>query len=92
MRWEATQAGPATAAAERSGRVRLAVSGHAHWNRQVTVGGISYLTLDAMVPLTGFRENTGNYGLLTLADDGVRLEVVGRSPWRVRIDLNEALT
>lgn len=77
---------------ERSGRVRLAVSGHAHWNHQVTVGGIHYLTLDALVPLAGSPEDAGNYGLLTLADEFVRLEVFGRSPWMVHINVSESLT
>ena len=72
---------------ERSRRVKLAVSGHAHWNHQVTVGGIPYLTLDALVPPIQARENVGNYGLLTLTDDFVQLEVFGRSPWNVRLEL-----
>ena len=72
---------------ERSGRVKLAVSGHAHWNHQVTVGGIPYLTLDALVPLAESQENVGNYGLLTLTDDFAQLEVFGRSPWNVRLEL-----
>ena len=38
---------------ERSEQVKLAVSGHAHWNHQVKVNGIHYLTLDALVPLLG---------------------------------------
>lgn len=75
---------------ERSGRVKLAVGGHAHWNHQVTVGGIPYLTLDALVPPAKARENVGNYGLLTLAEKYAHLEVFGRSPWRVRLEVSEA--
>ena len=73
---------------ERSRRVKVAVSGHAHWNYRVTVGGIPYLTQDALVPLIQAQENTGNYCLLTLTDDFMQLEVFGRSPWRVRLELN----
>ena len=73
---------------ERSRRVKLAVSGHAHWNHQVTVGGIPYLTQDALVPPIQIRENVGNYGLLMLTDDFMQLEVFGRSPWRVRVELD----
>lgn len=72
---------------ERSCRVKLAVSGHAHWNHRVTVGGIPYLTLDALVPPAGSQADTGNYGLLTLTDEFAQLEVFGRSPWRARLDL-----
>ncbi len=69
---------------ERSGKVRLAVSGHSHWNHQVIVAGIPYLTLDALVPLAQEPEDGGVYGLLTLKED-IRLEVFGRSPWRIRL-------
>lgn len=73
---------------ERSRRVKLVVSGHAHWNHWVAVGGIPYLTLDALVPLAGSQENVGNYGFLTLTDDFMQLEVFGRSPWRVGVELD----
>lgn len=65
-----------------SGKVRLAVSGHAHWNHRVTVAGIPYLTLDALVPLAREPEDIGVYGFLTLDGASVVLEVFGRSPWR----------
>ena len=73
---------------ERSRRVKLAVSGHSHWNYQVTVGGIPYLTQDALVPLTQAQENVGNYGFLTLTNDFAQLEVFGRSSWRLRLELD----
>ena len=71
---------------ERSGKVKLATSGHAHWNHRVEVGGICYLTLDALVPLRG-DEAVGVYGLLTLSESFVRLEVFGRNQlsWTVSI-------
>ena len=70
---------------ERSGRVKLAINGHTHWNHQANVNGISYLTLDALVPLLG-DEAVGVYGLLTLSDTA-QLEVFGRSPWLVELHL-----
>lgn len=70
---------------ENSGRVELAVSGHAHSNHQVTLNRIHYLTLDALVPPAQAQENAGNCGLLTLADNSVQLKVFGRSPWQVRL-------
>ena len=65
--------------------VKLAVSGHAHWNHQVEVNGIHYLTFDALVPLLG-DEAVGVYSLLTLSDTA-QLEVFGRSPWLVELRL-----
>ena len=69
---------------ERSRKVKLALSGHAHWNHQVEVNGIHYLTLDALVPLLG-DEAVGVYGVLTLDEASMRLEVFGRSPWLVEL-------
>ena len=66
--------------------VKLAVSGHTHWNHRVEVNGIYYLTLDALVPLLG-DEAVGVYGLLTFEQNAVRLEVFGRSPWLVELHL-----
>ena len=65
-------------------KVKLAVSGHAHWNHQANVNGIYYLTLDALVPLLG-DEAVGVYGVLTLDEASTRLEVFGRSPWLVEL-------
>ena len=71
---------------ERSGKVKLAVNGHAHWNHQVEMGGITYLTLDALVPLKG-GEAVGVYGVLDASESSVRLEVYGRNPlsWTVNV-------
>ena len=67
-------------------KVKLAVSGHAHWNHQVNVNGIYYLTLDALVPLLG-DEAVGVYGVLTLDEAFMRLEVFGRDrlTWQVNL-------
>lgn len=60
---------------ERSGKVKLAVSGHAHWNHAVTVGDTDYVTLAAVAPHIQDDEDEGGwYGLLTLGD-ALRLEV-----------------
>ena len=65
---------------ERSGKVRLCVSGHAHWNDHRVVASIPYITLlsateshwSAPLPSRAFA-------LLTLGD-GIRLEVRGLAP------------
>lgn len=65
---------------ERSGKVRLCVSGHAHWNDHRVVGGIPYITLlsateshwTAPLPSRAFA-------FLTLGDQ-IRLEVRGLAP------------
>jgi 3',5'-cyclic-AMP phosphodiesterase len=59
----------------RSGKVKLAVGGHAHWNHSVTVAGIRYLTLAALVPYAEGEDEGGSYGLLTLDSDTLQLEV-----------------
>lgn len=59
----------------RSNKVKLAVSGHAHWNYSVMVGGVCYLTLAALVPYAQGKDEGGSYGLLTLGDDALRFEV-----------------
>lgn len=65
----------ARAIMEGSKKVMLAISGHAHWNHRVTVGGICYFTLAALVPYTQGKDEGGSYGLLTLDDDSLRFEV-----------------
>lgn len=59
----------------RSGKVKLAVGGHAHWSHSVTVAGIRYLTLAALVPYAEGEDEGGSYGLLTLERDVFRFEV-----------------
>lgn len=59
---------------ERSGKVKLAVSGHAHWSHSVTVAGIRYLTLAALMPYAEGEDEGGSYGLLTLDGDALQLE------------------
>ncbi len=71
---------------ERSGRVKLAVSGHAHWNHQVEINGIWYPTLDALVPLRG-GEAIGTHSLLTLSENAAQREIYGRNQlsWTVNL-------
>ncbi len=59
---------------ERSGKVRLAVSGHAHWNHAVVVGNIDYVALAPVAPHVRDDEG-GSYGLLILDGEKARLEV-----------------
>lgn len=59
----------------RSGKVKLAVGGHAHWHHSVRLGSICYLTLAALVPYAEGEDEGGSYGLLTLDGDALRLEV-----------------
>ncbi len=61
----------ARAIMQRSKKVALALSGHAHWNHRVTVGGVHYLTLAALVPYAREEDEGGSYGLLTLDDDAL---------------------
>lgn len=63
-----------------SKRVKLAVAGHAHEQRAVTVGGVLYVTLDALVPFVGETRTELTYGLLELAPDSARLQTYGRAP------------
>ena len=70
---------------ERSGKVRLVVSGHAHWNHVVTVGNIDYLTLAAIAPHVG--DEGGSYGLLVLDSEGARLEVYGSASWERQFEV-----
>ena len=63
-----------------SGKVRLCVSGHAHWNDHRLVQGIPYITLLSATeshwttPLPSRA-----YALLSLSDE-IRLEVRGLQP------------
>ena len=56
-----------------SGRVKAVFMGHSHENKLVTIQGIPYATLSAMVEGSGAA--SGGYSLLTLSEDGaLRLE------------------
>jgi alkaline phosphatase len=59
---------------ETSGRVLAVLQGHNHLNAYLSINGIHYVTLDAIVEGSG-PEN-GAYGFLELFDDG-RLQIRG---------------
>lgn len=65
---------------ESSGKVKLALNGHCHWNHLVQRNGVSYLTLQSMVAQTPSGPS-GTYALLSLSDTEMRLEVFGLEPF-----------
>jgi 3',5'-cyclic-AMP phosphodiesterase len=64
-----------------SGRVRLAVNGHAHWNHHVMVEGVPHLTVQSLVARTATGDATGSYALVELDDRSHRIRVFGRDPF-----------
>jgi hypothetical protein len=70
----------ARAIMEASGKVKLAVNGHTHWNHLERINGISYLHLTAVTPLVQGKEATTAYSVLTLDDNGITVKVYGREP------------
>jgi 3',5'-cyclic-AMP phosphodiesterase len=70
----------ARAILEASGKVKLAVNGHTHWNRLARVNGIAYLHLTAVTPLAQQQEWTTAYSVLTTTADAVTVKVYGREP------------
>lgn len=61
----------------RSDRVKLSVAGHAHEGRAVTIDGVLYVTLDALVPFVGEARREVTYALLALTEGLARLETFG---------------
>jgi 3',5'-cyclic-AMP phosphodiesterase len=70
----------ARAILETSGRVKLAINGHTHWNHLERVNGISYLSLTAVTPLMQSKEIATAYSVLTLDDEAITVKVYGREP------------
>jgi 3',5'-cyclic-AMP phosphodiesterase len=75
----------ARAIIEASGKVKLAINVHTHWNHLERVNGISYLSLTAVTPLMQSREATTAYAILTLNDTTVTVNVYGREPAEFRV-------
>jgi 3',5'-cyclic-AMP phosphodiesterase len=63
-----------------SGKVKLAINGHTHWNRLEYVNGIPYLHLTAVTPLVQSQEKTTAYAVLTLGGSAITIKVYGREP------------
>jgi 3',5'-cyclic-AMP phosphodiesterase len=68
----------ARAIMEASGKVKLAINGHTHWNHLERINGISYLSLTAVTPLVQSKEATTAYSILTLDEDDITVRVHGR--------------
>jgi 3',5'-cyclic-AMP phosphodiesterase len=76
----AGNAAAARAAMEASGRVRVCVAGHAHWNDLRTVNGIPYVTvLSALESHWTAHQPSRAWALLELGNT-VKLEVFGLAP------------
>jgi 3',5'-cyclic-AMP phosphodiesterase len=71
---------------ETSGKVKLAINGHTHWNHLEHVNGISYLSLTAVTPLVQSKEATTAYSLLTLDDNAITVKVYGRESAEFHIE------
>jgi 3',5'-cyclic-AMP phosphodiesterase len=63
-----------------SGRVRLAVNGHAHWNHEVVVAGVPHLTVQSLVARTVAGLEAGSYAIVELDDRSHRVRVFGGEP------------
>jgi 3',5'-cyclic-AMP phosphodiesterase len=68
----------ARAIMEASGKVKLAINGHTHWNHLERINGISYLHLTAITPLMQSKEKTTAYSILTIDDEAITVNVYGR--------------
>jgi 3',5'-cyclic-AMP phosphodiesterase len=64
-----------------SGRVRMAVNGHTHWNHHVVVGGVAHLTVQSLVARTASGDATGSYAVVELDDRSHRVQVFGGDPF-----------
>lgn len=65
---------------ERSGKVRLVLNGHMHWNRVTHHGGIPYVTVQSLIEnVTGGPEGKAceAWSVVTLEDDVARVTVRG---------------
>ena len=68
----------ARAIMEASGKVKLAVNGHTHWNHLEKINGISYLSLTAVTPLVQSQDMITAYSILTLDENSISVKVHGR--------------
>jgi 3',5'-cyclic-AMP phosphodiesterase len=64
-----------------SGRVRMAVNGHTHWNHHVVVGGVTHVTVQSLVARTTTGQATGSYALVELDESSHRVRVFGGEPF-----------
>ncbi|HKV45970.1 MAG TPA: metallophosphoesterase [bacterium] len=73
-------------AIERSGRVLAVFSGHIHWTRVTTIGGIPYVTLGSLVD-GGFTHGRpcGTFAAVTVRQRAIDVEVAGLLPERFHL-------
>jgi 3',5'-cyclic-AMP phosphodiesterase len=64
-----------------SGRVRMAMNGHTHWNHHVVVGGVPHVTVQSLVARTATGHETGSYALVELDEGSHRVRVFGGEPF-----------
>jgi len=67
-----------------SGRVRLAVNGHTHWNHVVEEAGLPHLTVQSLVARTAGGGETGSYAIVDLDERSHRVRVFGLEPFEHR--------
>ena len=69
---------------EKSGRVKLVVSGHLHQNKICEINGIHYCTVTALTPFRDSQVKEAAYAVLSL-DNKIRIEVLGREKFKREI-------
>ena len=71
---------------EKSGKVKLVVSGHLHQNKISELNGISYCTITALTPFRDSEKLEPAYAVLKL-DDKISIKVLGRELFSQEIDI-----
>jgi len=72
-----------------SGRVRLVVNGHLHWNHLDVIGGVPYVTVQSLIENVDDDEPgraAGAHALLHLAPRRIVVRVAGNDPARYQFD------
>ncbi len=69
---------------EKSGKVKLVISGHLHQNKISEVNGISYCTITALTPFRDSEEQELSYAVLKL-DDKIYIDILGREKFNQEI-------
>lgn len=72
---------------EASEKVKLAVSGHTHWNHRVQVNGIHYLTVQSLVARGHSGEPVGACATLSFTERDLKVAVFGQEPLEVKLKL-----
>ena len=72
---------------ETSGKIKLAVSGHTHWNHTTQVKGIHYLTVQSLVARGRSGEPVGACATLFLTEHDLKVAVFGQEPLELKLKL-----